>query len=47
MLAYFVYHIVGLCVPQLTVQHSLNRLFGFDVVRSTLNNLKVRASDYY
>lgn len=39
MLAYFVYHIVGLRVPQLTVQHSLNRLFGFDVVRSTLNNL--------
>jgi len=47
MLAYFVYHIVGLRVPQLTVQHSLNRLFGFDLVRSTLNNLKFRASDYY
>ena len=47
MLAYFVYHIVGLRVPQLTVQHSLNRLFGFNLVRSTLNNLKARASDYY
>ena len=47
LLAYFVYHIVGLRVPQLTVQHSLNRLFGFDVVRSTLNNLKIKASDYY
>ena len=47
MLAYFVYRIVGLRVPQLTVQHSLNRLFGFDLVRSTLNNLKFRASDYY
>jgi len=47
MLAYFVYHIVGLRVPQLTVQHSLNRLFGFDLVRSTLNNLKFKASDYY
>jgi predicted RecB family nuclease len=45
--AYFVYHMVGLRVPQLTVQHSLNRLFGFDLVRSTLNNLKARASDYY
>jgi lipooligosaccharide transport system ATP-binding protein len=33
MLAYFVYHIVALRVPQLTVQHSLNRLFGFDLVR--------------
>ena len=29
------------------MQHSLNRLFGFDLVRSTLNNLKFRASDYY
>jgi hypothetical protein len=47
MLAYFVYHIVGLRVPQLTVQHNLNRLFGFELVRSTLNNLKFRASDYY
>jgi predicted RecB family nuclease len=47
MLSYFVYHIVGLRVPQLTVQHSLNRLFGFDLVRSTLNNLKFGASDYY
>jgi predicted RecB family nuclease len=47
MLAYFVYHSVGLRVPQLTVQHSLNRLFGFDLVRSTLNNLKFNASDYY
>jgi hypothetical protein len=47
VLAYLVYHIVGLRVPQLTVQHTLNRLFGFDVVRSSLNNLKMRASDYY
>jgi len=47
MLAYFVYHSVGLRVPQLTVQHSLNRLFGFDLVRSTLNDLKFKASDYY
>jgi hypothetical protein len=47
MVAYFVYHIVGLRVPQLTVQHNLNRLFGFDIVRSTLNNLKIKASDYY
>jgi len=26
--AYFVYHVVGLRVPQLTMQHSLSRLFG-------------------
>lgn len=47
LLAYFVYNIVALRVPQLTVQHSLNRLFGLDLVRSSLNNLKFRASDYY
>lgn len=47
VLAYFVYHIVSLRVPQLTMQHSLNRLFGFNLVRSTLNNLKIKASDYY
>ena len=47
VLAYFVYHIVSLCVPQLTVQHSLNRLFGFELVRSTLNNFKIEASNYY
>ncbi len=47
MLAYFVYQIVELRIPQLTVQHSLNRLFGLNVVRSTLNLLKSRASDYY
>jgi hypothetical protein len=47
MVAYFVYHIVGLRVPQLTMQHNLNRLFGFDIGRSTLNNLKIKASDFY
>jgi predicted RecB family nuclease len=47
ILAYFVYHIVGLRVPQLTMQRSLNRLFGFDVARSTLSNFKVTASKYY
>jgi predicted RecB family nuclease len=47
MLAYFVYHIVGLRVPQLTMQRSLSRLFGLDVARSTLSNFKVTASKYY
>lgn len=47
IVAYFVYHIVGLRIPQLTMQHSLNRLFGFDLVRSTLNNLKIKAADHY
>jgi predicted RecB family nuclease len=47
LVAYFVYHVVGLRVAQLTVQHSLNRLFGFDLVRSSLNNLKMKAAEYY
>ena len=47
VVAYFVYHIVGLRVPQLTMQHSLSRLFGFDLVRSTLNNLKIKAAELY
>lgn len=45
--AYFVYHVVGLRVPQLTMQHSLNRLFGFSLVRSTLNNFKIKAAERY
>lgn len=47
VVAYFVYHIVGLRVPQLTMQHIMNRLFGFNLVRSTLNNLKSKAADHY
>lgn len=45
--AYFIYHIIYLHIPQLTMQHSLNRLFGVGIVRSTLNNLKINASSYY
>ncbi len=47
MLAYTVYHIVHLYVPQLTIQHTLNRLFGFSLVKTTLSKLKSKASDYY
>jgi predicted RecB family nuclease len=47
MLAYTVYHIVHLYVPQLTIQRSLNRLFGFSLVKTTLSKLKSKASDYY
>jgi predicted RecB family nuclease len=47
ILAYFVYHIVGLRIPQLTVQHSMNRLFGCHLVRSSLNEFKIKASGIY
>ncbi len=47
MLAYTVYNIVHLCVPQLTMQQTLNRLFGFCIVKTTLSKIKSNASDYY
>jgi predicted RecB family nuclease len=47
ILAYFVYNAIGLCIPQLTLEHSINRLFGCRLVRSSLNVLKIRASRLY
>lgn len=47
ILAYFVYHIVGLCIPQRTMEKSMNRLYGCDLSRGTLNNLKSAGSEYY
>jgi predicted RecB family nuclease len=47
ILAYFIYHVVGLRIPQLTLQHSMNRLFGCHLVRSSLNEFKIRASEIY
>ena len=46
-LAYFFYHIVELAMPQRAVAKSFNRLFGFHLNCSTLNNLKIKAADYY
>src|SRR5207248_4914362 len=45
--AYLVYHAVALRIPQLTIKHSLNRLFGFDLTRATLNNMKSTAAEFY
>jgi predicted RecB family nuclease len=47
ILAYFVYHIVGLRIPQRTLLQSMNRLYGCNLARSTLNELKTKASEYY
>jgi hypothetical protein len=47
ILAYFIYNAIGLRIPQLTVQHSINRLFGCRLVRSSLNEFKIRASKIY
>jgi predicted RecB family nuclease len=45
--SYFFYQIIGLCIPQRTVAQSFNRLFGFELRRSTLHNLKIKTADYY
>ena len=47
IVAYFVYNVIGLRIPQLTFQHSINRMFGGHLVRSSLNEFKVRASRIY
>jgi predicted RecB family nuclease len=47
VVAYFIYHIVGLHVPQRTIQFSLNRLFGFDLTHSTRNEFKTKAANHY
>jgi hypothetical protein len=47
VVAYFIYHIVGLHVPQRTMQHSLNRLFGFDLSAQNMNEFKTKAADHY
>ena len=47
ILAYFVYHIVGLMIPQHTVRKSINRLYGLDLSSGTLFNFKIAAAEYY
>ena len=47
LVAYFFYQIIDLCIPQRTVVQNFNRLFGFQLHRSTLHNLKIRIADYY
>lgn len=47
LIAYFFYHVVELCIPQRTVVQGFNRLFCFELHRSTLHNLKIRLAEYY
>ncbi len=47
LISYFFYQVVELCIPQRTVVQSFNRLFGFELSRSTLHNLKIRTANYY
>jgi predicted RecB family nuclease len=47
LIAYFLYHVVEMCIPQLTVAKCFNRLLGFGMHRSTLHNMKTKAAGYY
>jgi predicted RecB family nuclease len=46
-ISYFLYHIVDLGIPQRKVVCGFNRLFNFELNRSTLHNLKIRTATYY
>jgi len=45
--AYLLYQIIELAIPQRTVTQSMNRLFGLDLVGSTVNKFKTKASELY
>ena len=47
LVAYILYQVIELAVPQLTIKHSLNRIFGFNLVQCTMPRLKARAADFY
>jgi len=47
LVAYILYQVIELAVPQLTVKHSLNRIFGLNLVPCTVPRLKARAADFY
>jgi predicted RecB family nuclease len=47
LVAYIVYQAIELAVPQITIKHCLNRIFGFNLVQCTMPRLKARAADYY
>jgi predicted RecB family nuclease len=47
LVAYLLYHVIGLRIPQRTVTQSVNRLFGFELRGSTVNKFKMRAADFY
>ena len=47
LIAYFVYQVIELCIPQRVATQNMNRLFGFDLKCSTANRLKSRAAEFY
>ena len=47
LIAYVIYNIIELNIPQLKLAQSMNRLFGYSVNQSTINRLKIRATEFY
>ncbi|MCP5361457.1 MAG: IS66 family transposase [Hyphomicrobiales bacterium] len=47
VLSYFIFNTIELCVSQNTVVRNLNDMLGFDLHRSNVGNMKVRAARYY
>ncbi len=46
-MAYLLYQIVELGIPQLTVLHGFNRLLSFDLSRNGLHHMKASVASYY
>lgn len=46
VLAFYIYHLIELCIPQRVIVPMLNRLYGF-AFNQSLNYLKVRAAEHY
>jgi len=47
MLAYVIYHLVDLQIPQIGIARSINKLFGYQIHQSVVNRLKNRCSESY
>lgn len=47
LIAYFFYHVVNLGIPQRKIVRGFNRLFNFELNRSTLHDMKIRVATYY
>lgn len=47
LLAYLIYQVIGLQIPQNTVTQSLNQLFGFNLRRGVVNKQKSKAAQFY
>jgi predicted RecB family nuclease len=47
LVAYFVYQVIELCIPQRVATQNMNRLFGFNLNCCTANTFKARAAEFY